>query len=78
MPTQVAAALPKELAPVVKEHQFPSTEDGEPELRLLNKLLISDTCWYCTFTLFVTVSLRSQDSQSVNHPLEETAEIQIQ
>lgn len=43
MSTQFAAAVPKVLAPVVKEHQFPNKEDMDSELRLLNKLLISNT-----------------------------------
>lgn len=47
MSTQVAAALPKVLVPVVKEHQFSSTEDEEDvesELRLLNQSLLSNAC----------------------------------
>lgn len=47
MSTQIAAALPKVLVLVVKEHQFSSTEDEEDvesELRLLNQSLLSNAC----------------------------------
>lgn len=51
MSTQFAAALPKVIAPVVKEQQFPGTEDVDSKLRLLNKLLMSNTTFFFFFFL---------------------------